>query len=226
MTCQKYEPLIALEIEGDLPPRDAVKLAAHLKLCRACHQFAAEMRASQAALHAFSRDQLPEAVFAELRRSVMSEIAQRETTTDFWRRFLRPLRWQYAALAGVLALLFLSAMFYLLKPDPKPVIVNNQSQNERPPDLKQTEAPETTPQKVREQRRHKPASRAKFVKASEPESQNDVAVVTTLAETEMIPEPGLTNSTDKTDDQKIRMEIQTRDPNIRIIWFLNKPASD
>jgi hypothetical protein len=79
---------------------------------------------------------------------------------------------------------------------------------------------------VREQRRHKPASRAKFVKASEPESQNDVAVVTTLAETEMIPEPGLTNSTDKTDDQKIRMEIQTRDPNIRIIWFLNKPASD
>jgi hypothetical protein len=220
MNCEKYEPLIALEVEDDLPPRDAVKLAAHLKLCRACREFAAEMRSSQAAVHLLGQAEFSEAVYADLRRSVMNEVAVRSAGPDYWRRLFGSLGWQYAALAGLSALLLLSAMFYLKRPDPKPVVADNQNQTRQNlPDVKPETGKDSEFQQKKpvQQRHNEPASRAKFVKAPEPESHNDVAVVRPL------PEPEPMNSTEEADDdRKIRMEIQTRDPNIRIIWFLNK----
>ena len=220
MSCEKYELLIALEVTGDLSPRELAKVETHLAACPACREFAAEMQTSQAAVHLLSETEFSEAACADLRRSVMNEVAVRSSGPDFWRRLFRPFGWRYAALAGLFALLFLSAMFYLKQSDPQPVVAGNQNQaRQNLPDVKPETAKdaESQQQKPVQPRRHKPASRAKFVKAPEPESRNDMAVVKPL------PEPGPVNATDEAaDDSKIRMEIQTRDPNVRIIWFMNK----
>ncbi|MFN7947832.1 MAG: zf-HC2 domain-containing protein [Blastocatellia bacterium] len=230
MKCEKFELLIALQVEGDLPPQETTKVEAHLAACPACREFAAEMRASQAAVHLLSETEFSEAVYAELRRSVMNQVAVRSSGPDFWRRLFRPLSWQFAALAGALALLFLSSVFYLSRPDPQPVSVRIQAPGAPAPDVKALTAQEAKSQQagVTQQRRHRSTAHARFVKAPEFEARNQMAAVAKQPEAEMIPDPGLMNPAAATapapanDEQKIRMEIQTRDPNIRIIWFVNK----
>ena len=47
MNCGRFESMIALDVEGDLPVRQAARLAEHLASCAGCRQFAKEMRESQ-----------------------------------------------------------------------------------------------------------------------------------------------------------------------------------
>ena len=230
MKCEKFELLIALQVEGDLPPRETTKVEAHLSACPACREFAAELQASQAAVRLLSNTEFSDATRADLRRSVMNQISVRPSGPDFWSRLFRPLNWQFAALAAALALLFVSAVFYLSRPDPQPVSVRIQPPNAPALDVKALAAQDAKPRQagVTQQRHHRSAARARFVKAPEFEARNQIAVVTPPPETEMVSEPGPMNPAAEAapapanDDQKIRMEIQTRDPNIRIIWFVNK----
>ncbi|HWQ34140.1 MAG TPA: zf-HC2 domain-containing protein [Blastocatellia bacterium] len=229
MKCEKFELLIALQAEGDLPPQETTKVEAHLSACPACREFAAELQVSQAAVCLLSQTEFSEAIRADLRRSVMNQISVRPAGPNFWSRLFRPLNWQFAALAAALALLFVSAVFYLSRPDPQPVS-NIQHPNEPVPDVQPVTAHDTGTQQARfdKLRHHRSAARARFVKAPEFEARNQMAAVAKLPETETVPEPGPMNPAAEAapapanDEQRIRMEIQTRDPNIRIIWLVNK----
>jgi len=67
MNCGRFESMIALDVEGDLPVRQAMRLAQHLENCADCRQFAEEMRASQAWWKSIRREAPPASVLAEVR---------------------------------------------------------------------------------------------------------------------------------------------------------------
>lgn len=75
MNCAKFERLIALYVESDLPSSDARLVETHLEGCHGCREFAAEMRESQAALKTLRMDFVEEGVFREVRAGVLSHLS-------------------------------------------------------------------------------------------------------------------------------------------------------
>jgi len=75
MNCAKFEPLIALYVESDLPASEASVVETHLEGCAECREFAAEMRDSQAALKALRTDFVEEVVFQEVRAEVLNRVS-------------------------------------------------------------------------------------------------------------------------------------------------------
>jgi hypothetical protein len=67
MSCGRFESLIALDVEGDLPARRATRLARHLEGCAGCRQFAEEMRESQAWWKLLKLEAPPASVVADVR---------------------------------------------------------------------------------------------------------------------------------------------------------------
>ena len=98
MSCDQFEPLIALYIENDLAQAEARAVEWHLAGCDACREFAAEMRESQAALKALRTEFVDDAVLLQVRTEVLSAASHRHYRVVTWPR--------YAVAAGlVLALL-------------------------------------------------------------------------------------------------------------------------
>jgi len=77
MSCEMFESLIALHVEGDLTAAEAEELAKHLRICAACRDFAEEMRASQRALKKHGRAAIEPAVLAGIRAGVLRKIERR-----------------------------------------------------------------------------------------------------------------------------------------------------
>ncbi len=67
MNCGRFESMIALDVEGDLPVRQSARLAQHLEDCSGCRQFAEEMRASQAWWKSVRLEAPPPSVLTEVR---------------------------------------------------------------------------------------------------------------------------------------------------------------
>jgi len=72
MSCPKFELLIALYVENDLAEAEARAVESHLAACESCHEFAVEMRASQAMLKALRNEYVEASVFEEVRANVLS----------------------------------------------------------------------------------------------------------------------------------------------------------
>jgi anti-sigma factor RsiW len=70
MTCERFEPLLALHVEGDLPEGEAAALEAHLSTCGTCRAFADAVRDSQQALKDLAEERLDPAALAAVRSSV------------------------------------------------------------------------------------------------------------------------------------------------------------
>ncbi|HVP46508.1 MAG TPA: zf-HC2 domain-containing protein [Bryobacteraceae bacterium] len=86
MSCAKFEPLIALYVERDLPESEARMVEMHLEACPDCREFAAEMRESQAALKSLRTDFVEEAVFGKVRTEVVSRLSTPRQTAA-WPRY-------------------------------------------------------------------------------------------------------------------------------------------
>lgn len=120
MNCEQFEKLIALEIEGDLPDKQVLKLSDHLSLCGSCRRFAEELRDSQMALHGYTGDDFDESLLAGIRHNVLAEINQgniRHSPWDHIARWLgisdfRRFAW---AMTGVAAVLAMATIFAFLQ---------------------------------------------------------------------------------------------------------------
>lgn len=253
MNCQKHELLIALAVEGDLSDREAASVTTHLAGCATCRQFAVESGESQASLRRAGFDDFAEATLIELRCAVMNEIALRPQPNIFWSRFFRPLRWQYATLAGLL-ILFAPLLLYLM----------NAGHSSQRPGAGKEPTPNASAQRTvmnentvaqnneavspprKSSSRHQPArstqSQLKYARAvviSQPVNQEaaftapersqpfampfaDEQLIAGMTETATPADSSVEVESTPPADNKLRMEIQTRDPNIRIIWFVNK----
>ncbi|HTV55881.1 MAG TPA: zf-HC2 domain-containing protein [Terriglobia bacterium] len=75
MNCEKLETVIALYVEGDLPPRKARWVERHLMTCRACRAFTEELKLSQGALKRLGQVPAPEPSLERVRACVMNAAA-------------------------------------------------------------------------------------------------------------------------------------------------------
>ena len=98
MSCAKYEPLMALYIEGDLADDEARVVALHLETCDVCREFAAGIRDSQGALKTLRTEFVNESVYQEVRREVLSRMTSRP----------KPAMWPRYAVAAGLAIALLA----------------------------------------------------------------------------------------------------------------------
>jgi hypothetical protein len=99
VSCERFERALALDVSGDLPPREASALRAHLAGCARCCEFAAGLERSQAALRALADEDLPQDALRSVRLRVRAAAASEPRR---WAR--RAPVWVWAAAASVVAL--------------------------------------------------------------------------------------------------------------------------
>jgi hypothetical protein len=243
MQCTHVEKLIPLFAGDDLPAREADALRRHLESCENCRRLAAEFEESRDWLCGFPAPQIDEAMLDGVRDSVLRDIGRIKNRTR-WLQWIIPGRNLRFAFAASLALLLITALLGL-------VINRRQSPHDPTPDRAESWKggsdqvklpPGKTPNgqaKNDKQAAFRNTNRRKFKREptkrgpgespqlEEPMVGLDLVTQNTGAVGPIIdpsaaPDPADTDP-DANQDM-LRIEIQTADPNIRIIWFA--PKSD
>lgn len=249
MNCNHVEELMPLYVEGDLSAAETQAVASHLQGCAGCARLSEEYGESQEWLQSYTAPAFDGAFYTGLRQNIMREIDARQRQPllgrplffEWFRQswFVKP-----AFVAAALLIVFGAAMFVLyLNRDEKNI--EQQAGTDRPgqidkdsksadhnsqvqPRVPESQGPkliaeETSNQKRRLVRRNvrKPVEEAYPVMIAEP--AREPAVIALEGIEENSEEPNLPEG-DKARADMLRIEFQTSDPNIRIIWFTPKPT--
>jgi hypothetical protein len=240
MRCTHAEKLIPLFAGDDLPAREADALRRHLKSCANCRRLAAEFEESRDWLRGFSAPQFDDVVLNDMRDSVLRDIGRIENRAQ-WLQWIVP-AWdlRFTASVAVLLLILFAAYAYRGRkpqtiPDKENVVKINpgggqkQSTNDarRNDEVNPSPVPAQQPPLKRERR----INENRGVK---PVRLPDIAVVNAPIVPPIINigpvfEPLPLGADLAMDDaifnrEMTRIEFQTADPNIRIIWLAPKEA--
>jgi len=218
MNCRRIEKLIPLYVECDLESDEAGRVSAHLQTCESCGTLVAEYEASQSWLRSNTLPDFDEAMLDDMRRGVMRGIDEARERPSFFGFFARPLM-PGRAFAAVAALLIIFAAFALYIYLGRSSAVSNDEKLasdivapedvSTPGGLKQNPVAPPHPVKRYTGKEHG-RSRPKFDRVIMPETDSTVAQKTVDVPTNT--------------EEMTRIEIQTGDPNIRIIWFSPKES--
>lgn len=229
MNCRRIEELIPLYVEGDLDQSSTAGVQAHVRSCAACRELAAEYEASQAWLHAYEVPDFDEAFVDGVRRGVMRELAGHETRLPFVERlkgWLTPRRMAVAAL--MIIFMALTLVIYSSRPR-RDRDSHNQAKDLPTPGLEKNSeglkvASEAKPDPGRRRERQAPR-RALPVLVKSPRRPGVEPRQALARQPSMRPEAPVTDGGPPTYNQEmLRIEFQTADPNIRIIWLTPKPS--
>jgi hypothetical protein len=226
MNCSRIEELIPLYVECDLESDEAGRVSAHVETCGSCSALVAEYESSQAWLRVNTLPDFDEAMLEDMKRGVMRGIDEARERPSFFGFFARPLM-PSRAFAAVAALLIIFAAVALYIYWGKSSAVSNESnlahdtstteKAPEPDDLKPAQVANSIVRSNRVKRypgrvygRNRSGERPKFDRVIRPETDNTVAQKTADVPTET--------------EEMTRIEIQTGDPNIRIIWFSPKES--
>jgi hypothetical protein len=244
MQCTHAEKLIPLFTGDDLPEREADDLRRHLESCENCRRLAAEFEESRDWLCGFASPPVDEAMLDGVRDSVLRDIGRIENRVR-WLQWVVP-GWNLRfAFATSLALLLTGALLGLVinrrqspqdpKSDRAAALKGGSDQVKLP--AGKTPGGQTNNDK---QAASLKADRRKFKRGPiergpsespqtegrmvEPDlvAQNPDAIGPTT-DPSVGPDPANTDPDANRD--VLRIEIQTADPNIRIIWFAPKSDS-
>lgn len=249
MNCQKFKKLIPLFVEADLETLEMEKLSAHFSACELCDNTVKEFQASQFTLHNFAAPEFDEDVFAQMRISVLNEIARPQTqnlSTSFW-------NWKTAFAASLAMIIMVCGIAmnrhngnenYVAQSDnfnsqksknsiatPSPnlkIAATNSSRLHRVPKprsgrnaIAQDEASvsKSNPGNVIEN--HPSPERATdepMIAASIAHNDQAANILPQAENTTAMTIPNSEKSI--AEPEMLRMEIQTADPNIKIIWLM------
>jgi Putative zinc-finger len=241
MRCTHAEKLIPLFAGDDLPAREADALRRHLKSCGTCRRLAAEFEASRDWMRGFGAPQFDEAMLDAMRDSVLRDIGRIENRAQ-WLQWIVPgwnLRFM-ASMAALLLIAFFAAYVHRgrqsrMVPDKENIVKTNQggdqkdstgSKQRKDEGFQVNPSPVPSPYPPRKRRRGLSEN-----PGLKPVQLPDLAIANAL----IIPpsinigpvfEP--TSGADTAMDDAIfnremtRIEFQTADPNIRIIWLAPK----
>ncbi len=224
MNCRRIEELIPLYVECDLESDEAGQVLAHLETCESCGALVAEYESSQAWLRMNTLPDFDDAMLNDIKRGVMRGIDEARERPSFFGFFARPLM-PGRAFAAVAALLIVFAAFalYIYLGRSSAVSKDYNLANgivapedvSTPDGLKQAPTANPVVRSYRVNRypgrvygRSGPGERPKFDRVSRPVTDSTVAQKTA----------------DVPNEEMTRIEIQTSDPNIRIIWFSPKES--
>ncbi len=244
MRCTHAEKLIPLFAGDDLPVREAGALRRHLESCANCRRLAAEFEESRDWLRGFAAPQFDNEMLDNMRGSVLRDIGRIENRAR-WLQWIVP-SWNLRfAFATSLALLLLGALVGLMinRRQPPHDPQSNQAgmkkgggnQVELPPgkapDGRANNDEQTATDKSdRRKFRRKPTKPG----LNEPPQTKERMVEPDLIAqnmdatepaTDQSAGPDPANSDPDVNRDMLRIEIQTADPNIRIIWFAPMPGA-
>ena len=234
MNCSQLEKLLPLYAGRELGERRQELIAAHLQTCAACAAEADEYREARESLRGFALPDVSDEVYAEIRSSVWRRI-EAESHRPSWfasiAAWFQPSLVWAAAVATVVIVACLGLYFFskgstgqpqLAVNDPKAPIQEEPGSYEVPagatvnPEKKIVRPRQANmTRRARKLDRTVAPDRTDTLVAYSPDAASQTSARNVAADN---PEPGINDS-----GKTLRMEIQTNNPNIRIIWFTQTP---
>lgn len=235
MKCEHFENLIPLYVGGDLEPPQADDLRQHLTGCAHCRRVTEDFQASQTWLTGFAVPEFDEASFATMRASVISQIERQEKRGRLIEWLLPKFSPRFVLASAAIALAIVSglvAAVYRQQPSPSriggEVIADNGShRNQAAGDGKVITAGGQISTTTGKERRFPRSKRADSTLLP-PEAFNNGGFSNPLEPPVIPDEQPVTEpapATEPEEKEMLRIELQTADPNIRIIWLTPKTPS-
>jgi len=225
MLCTHAEKLIPLFAGDDLPAREADALRRHLKSCANCRRLAAEFEESRDWLRGFAAPQFDDVELNDMRDSVLRDIGRIENRAQ-WLQWIVPgwnLRFM-ASMAVLLLVIFVATYAYRggqsqMTPDNK-YAQRNDEVNPSPAPAQRL--PLKRPRRINQNRGVKPVRLPDLAVVNAP-------IVPLIINIGPVFEPPPLGADLAMDDaifnrEMTRIEFQTADPNIRIIWLAPKDS--
>jgi hypothetical protein len=243
MLCAHAEKLIPLFAGDDLPAREAEALGLHLESCANCRRLAAEFEESRDWMRGFPAPQFDEATLDSMRDSVLRGVQRIENRSRRLQWFVPGWNFQFISSMSMLLLIAFAAAYAYLGRQPRPVSDKKDIVITAPSRDQNKEGFKANPSPVPAQRplRKRPRRIIENPGVRPIHSLDRVIARISLSPTPINTEPAFGSSGDDTakDDamfnrEMTRIEFQTADPNIRIIWltprdsnsFSSKPATN
>jgi hypothetical protein len=237
MNCKQLDELLPLYAGRDLDEKRTRFVGEHIQICSACARSADEYRETVELAQHFAPPDFTENVYASVRRLVMQQIEDEPRALllpQMFGSWFRPRIVWAAASALIIAFGFFALYLVVNRTyDVQPVANIHPAVNpEQPPELMATPrttervSPPSPVQPADEKRRriHGFVNRSPHVAAKAPNPSR-------AGNSAKLRDPEATNNVPAADaapgKSPLRVEMQTKDPNIRIIWFSqsnSKPA--
>lgn len=240
MNCRRVEKLIPLYVEGDIESHSRERIASHLEWCGRCNWLADEFRESQSWLHSTQQPDLDEAFLDSFKADTLKLIAETNAKPSLLSSLIQQLsRRQVFALAGAMMIIVAVVVFYIHQASKSGRLQGAEAQ--RMPETKVTPPTEARPAPdtkrdtrlatgagLKEQRsRHRATVNPRAGRPMVPPEPIDPQLSTQISRSGGSGlgsfDPSVEPSGNADDSPPmLRIEIQTSDPNIRIIWFAPK----
>lgn len=241
MNCKHVQELLPLYVGRDLEDERARMVMAHLQSCMECAGSADQYRETRQLLQQFAPPPFSEAVYVGIRQRVLHEVGRestRPTLSQLVASLFRPrLRWAVAT-ALLLAVTMFAFYFMFSRTNdrrggqqlahsggtvdgPTSTSIKEPLPPASPVQKKGT-APRLAGSIHQSQRRKTAAADRTYLAVNRPGPRSTTAEV--APETTKPDAPDEFPSEPATSERPLRLEMQTKDPNIRIIWFTPQPT--
>lgn len=235
MNCKQVEAALPLFAGGELAERREHEIAHHLASCLDCAQVAGEYRESREMLQAFATPIFSDDVYDEIRRNVWRQIEAQPQSLSPARIFSSWFRPQVAWAVALALLIGLSTLaIYFIRSEPRAAVPfassptppvtpagDRAASNPTPTPLSPSKGEREDRQADSGQRRRRPDHRRAPDRAPTL-AQNSPGASPTKIETGPQTNGSFDPSSVTSSEKMLRLEMQTRNPNIRIIWFAQK----
>jgi hypothetical protein len=234
MRCAQAEKLIPLYAGDDLPGEQTVELRGHLESCAQCQRLVVEFEESRNWLINCSAPEFDEATLAGVRDRALEEIGRIEKRPGLAEWILpgwNP-RFVFAASMALLLIAVSALIVYRQQKSPmarpgEMATDNRKNKSEDPPGIDRENRRPSNESKVANARpgSHKPPRKSfepdlhksPQVKIQPVEPESVLIAQTSTTDQPVNPEPSTNDLAENRN--MLRIEIQTADPNIRIIWL-------
>lgn len=220
MNCKQAEELIPLYAGRDLEVKRATSVAEHVQTCAACARVADEYRQSVKLVEQFAPPVFSEAVYAGIRQRVLHEI-ETEAMAPSWSQTIasmyRPkLTWAIASMLLITVSMFAIYFIATSGNDQKQLVNKSPAKIEQPKEHSSSGPEHDTraaPQPLVNTQRRK----QQLAGVPQPPRKRTRGTLANRTETMVSP-----HRDSAALDKRLRVEIQTNDPRIRIIWFVQQ----
>jgi len=116
MTCNRSQEWLALYVSGDLAPKKAEELCAHLEHCGDCREFHERLDRNHSLVRSLRQEAVPPAALTQVRQSLFARLEVRRSQTSWFirleRLFFGELRRPRYAVLGVALIAIVSATLF------------------------------------------------------------------------------------------------------------------
>lgn len=233
MKCKQVQEMLPLFAGRDLEENRAKLVTAHLQSCGVCSRAAQEYGEAGQLLQMFEPPQFSEAMYTGIRQRVLREIDRKSVTPTMFESisslFRPPLR--LAVAASLLLAVSVLALYFVInrnggRQNQTVVVETGGSGQRKTPDLQAS--PEPRPENLATTANPKRSATDLTTFSSRsrksrfrPSQKRTGATNAELVATRSVdpPQPNISLKSPDTPAEALRMEMQTQDRNIRIIWF-------